>query len=194
MMNKTIESLITAGMIAALATVFFQVAHATDAGSYKFGFAWGSNNGYWLDCTNWNSDCNSDNVACVRNHNNGMANAATNVTSCIIGYVEGWKDWCSNHMIPCAKLTIMAAIPGTLDNNQTMDFCYKTENGWGYDNLKATCHDSDLIKQATAPSPSDNIPVQNSTAIGPGHHFIGSLVAVGPYGHHGDRGTIHLIR
>ena len=106
-MNK----LLSLGIFAAVAMIFCPVvAYATDASSYNFGYAWGNNNDYWLACTNWNSDCNSDNVACVGNHNNGMANAATNVTSCIIGYVEGWKDWCSNHMIPCAKLTIMGAI------------------------------------------------------------------------------------
>ncbi len=181
-MNKTIERLITAGIFAAVVMIFCPiVAHATDASSYKFGFASGSNNGYWLGCTNWDSDCNSDNVACVGNHNNGIANAVTNVTSCLIGFVEGWKDWCTDHLVPCAKLAMMGALPGTLDNNQTWDFCHKDpEGGWGYNNLIAPCHDSDLIKQATAPSPSDTIPLQNTT----NKNFIGRLVATGPY-HHG---------
>ena len=76
-----------------------------------------------------------------------MANAVSNVTACD-GFVEGWKDWCTDHLVPCAKLAMMGAIPGTLDNNQTWDFCWKdSENGWGFNNLIAPCHDSKIFYQ-----------------------------------------------
>jgi len=80
--------------------------------------------------------------------------------------------------VPCAKLAEMGAIPGELDNNQTWDFCWKDgDNGWGFNNLISPCHDSELIKQATAPSPAGTLPppIRNMTTAN-GEKIYGYLV------------------
>ncbi len=79
-----------------------------------------------------------------------------------------------------AKLAMMGALPGSLDNNQTWGFCWKDgDNGWGFNNLNAPCHDSQIIKTIHN-SPADTTPVQNTT----NKNIICYLVPIGPY-HHG---------
>jgi hypothetical protein len=100
-MNKTIERVITAGMIAVLATAFFQVAHATNESDYKYGFEMGK--GEYQQCSSTHTCTVSENllgVECEHYTGPNFGSAPTynvdNETACNHGYFHGWIHECLN--------------------------------------------------------------------------------------------------
>jgi hypothetical protein len=121
-MNKTIARLITAAMIAVLATTFFQVAHAykvncgdtlcngsgmTNEGSYHYGYShaksqYECNSTPDASCMGGGELCSSEITAYVHNITSGYyvpedLGHVSNQTACIDGYVNGWNKACSEN-------------------------------------------------------------------------------------------------
>ena len=93
------------------------IAHATNEGSYKFGFSVGfsdynhcfDNDADALDCSPPDNDAPLQ--VCV---NNPVNHEVTNSTACIDGYVQGWQHWCKSDAKDCVDFMLSGRFPGAL--------------------------------------------------------------------------------
>jgi hypothetical protein len=76
----------------------YQAAYGTTEGSYQSGFSQGKA-GY--ACSNYQSDCDNGLNNCSPGYN-----GVTNQTSCLDGFVNGWKQWCNSDLTTCAKYVL----------------------------------------------------------------------------------------
>jgi hypothetical protein len=99
----------------------YQAAYVTTEGSYQFGFSQGKA-GY--ACSNYQSDCDNGLNNCSPGYN-----GVTNQTSCLDGFVNGWKQRCNSDLTTCAKYVLSDVFPGKLASNDPgVHMCLKTEN------------------------------------------------------------------
>src|SRR5215469_4108426 len=103
------------------------IAHATNEGSYKFGFTVGFRD-YNHCFDNGASDCSPpDNDAplqvCV---NNPVNHEVTNSTACIDGYIQGWQRWCKSDLKDCGQFSMEGRLPGALITGHNL---YHTADG-----------------------------------------------------------------
>jgi hypothetical protein len=118
-MNKTIERLITIGMIAILATTFsYQVAFGTNESSYSWGYT-GAVSIYQCAARaiqDPHEDCN-DGQDYYPSAICWTRNEITNLTACNDGYLDGYAHWCASDEKHCAQLIRAGNVADTrLDN------------------------------------------------------------------------------
>jgi hypothetical protein len=125
-MNKKYLLCLTLIAILALALMPLSIAsvkvRATNDSSYQYGYQEGKS-GY--QCSNFNADCYNGLGTCdISKYDN--APQLTNKTSCLEGFVNGWKIWCNSDLSLCAKFFLSNVFPGALaDNESSVDICLK---------------------------------------------------------------------
>jgi tetratricopeptide (TPR) repeat protein len=97
---------------------------ATNVSSYQYGYQEGKS-GY--QCSNFDADCdNGLNTCDIDTYSLHSTPQLTNKTSCLEGFVDGWKQWCNADLSLCAKFFLSNVFPGALaDNESSVDICLK---------------------------------------------------------------------
>jgi hypothetical protein len=104
------------------------IAHATNEGSYIFGYSAGYDD--YHNCFIGDStrigDCSppSNDEAlgiCVVGNQ-----AVTNSTACLDGYIQGWQHWCKSDTKDCVEYMLEGRLPGALISGHNL---YHTADG-----------------------------------------------------------------
>ena len=125
-MNKKYLCLTLIFLVLGLAPLSYSVKATTES-SYQYGFKSGSE-GY--QCSNFNADCDNGLSNCDTGNqiwnNSKVVDTVTNKTSCLEGFVIGWKQWCNTDLSLCAKFFLSNVFPGALANNESsVNICLK---------------------------------------------------------------------
>jgi hypothetical protein len=97
-------------LVLALMGSIVGIAHATNEGSYRFGYSAGHDDYY--NC--FIGDCsppepNEVGGICVVGNQ-----AVTNSTACVDGYVQGWQHWCKSDTKDCVEYMMEGRLPGAI--------------------------------------------------------------------------------
>jgi hypothetical protein len=98
------------------------IAHATNEGSYRFGYSAGYDdyhNCFIGDCSPPSND-EALGICIVGNQ------AVTNSTACLDGYIQGWQHWCKSDTKDCVEYMLEGRLPGALISGHNL---YHTADG-----------------------------------------------------------------
>lgn len=132
-LTSKMSQLFLGGLILSSLCLLGHVAYGFNVGnegSYQYDYQQGRS-GY--QCSNFNADCDNGLGTCHIGSKTSYWNSiphtfavVTNRTSCLDGFVWGWKQWCNTDLELCAKFVLSNVFPGVFANNESsVNICLK---------------------------------------------------------------------